>query len=846
VPASYAPAAPAGSAGDRRAEVDALFDAALDRTRAERSAWLAGACGDDPWLRDEVAALLAAHDRAEGLLDGDPGRLVTPARPGPGASAAPDRVGPWRLVEEIGRGGMGTVYRAERDDGQFGQTAAVKLLTRGPDNADLVRRFVAERQILATLAHPNVARLLDGGAAADGRPYLVMEYVDGQPVTAHCDAGRLDVDARLRLFATTCRAVAHAHAHLVVHRDLKPANIFVDRSGAVKLLDFGIAKLLGGPPPGAAPGDGGPDAAPVPNAETRAGQHPMTPAYASPEQVRGAPATTATDVYGLGLVLYELLCGRPAQRPAGGSYDEVARAVLTDEPARPSAAPAGAAGDAPDQAAVAAARGTTPARLARRLRGDLDAVVLHALAKDPARRYASAEALALDVERHLAGLPVQAGGAAPAYRVGKFVRRHRWGVAASAGFVVLLAGYAATATLQAGRERRALASERAALARARAEAAKSEQVTRFMMAMFAAGDPGEARGETVTAREILRRGAEQADRLGAEPVAQAQLLDVVGRVHASLGEYGRAQPLLERALDLRRRALGDAHPDVARSRSHLGALLTARGDFAGAEGELRRALAGARPGAERAADLVRLGAVRIERGDLDDAAALLGRALAEGAPDSTAAAALDQLAFVDSRRGDLAGAERRYRDALARRRRLFGDDHPDVAQALNNVAAVLAQRGRASEAAAAYADVLARRRRLLGGDHPDVAVTLTNLAVVTAEQGDVAGAVPRYREVLALRRRQLGDAHPQTLRAAQNLGVALARSGDAAAGVPLVAAAVARRRLRAADDPRSWPRRSATTARRSRRPATTRRPPRRSPRPARRSARRPARRPARR
>jgi serine/threonine-protein kinase len=410
--------------------------------RAARDAWLAERCGGDAWLRGEVAALLAAHDRAEGLLDGGARVAAVPAPGGADDRAvapAPARVGRWRLGAELGRGGMGVVYRAERDDGLFRQTAAVKLLTRGPEHAGLVRRFEAERQILATLAHPNVARLLDGGVADDGRPYLVMEYVDGLPVTRHCDERRLGVDARLRLFADACRAVAHAHARLVVHRDLKPANILVDRDGRVKLLDFGIAKLLGGPPPGAAPGDGGPDAAPVPNAETRAGQHPMTPAYASPEQVRGAPATTATDVYGLGLVLYELLCGRPAQRPAGGSYDEVARAVLTDEPARPSAAPAGAAGDAPDPAAVAAARGTTPARLARRLRGDLDAVVLRALAKDPARRYASADALAADVERHLAGLPVAARGDRPLYVAGTFVRRHRAGVAAAAAFVALLA-----------------------------------------------------------------------------------------------------------------------------------------------------------------------------------------------------------------------------------------------------------------------------------------------------------------------------------------------------------------------------------------------------------------------
>ena len=395
---------------DLRETIAEIFAEALERPAAERAAFLDAACGDELAVRAEVESLLAAHDRAEGLLDGHPDpawvaeALDDVGRP----AAAGERFGPYVVLRELGHGGMGAVYLAERVDGQFEQQVALKLVRDPAGSAGLVGRFLRERRILARLAHPNIARLLDAGVSEDGRPFLAMEYVDGTPITHYCDERGLDLDARLRLFLDACAAVSYAHRSLVVHRDLKPGNILVAADGSLKLLDFGIAKLLE------------PDTATDAATLTVAGFQMLTPEYAAPEQVRGEPVTTATDVYGLGAVLYELLSGHRPRRFHRRTLAEVARVLSETHPEPPSSA---TTREAPGEGGtdhvgaqgpvrIAEARGTTPEHLRRRLSGDLDAIVLTALRQEPERRYASAEAFADDVRRHLGHGRSRPGGTA--------------------------------------------------------------------------------------------------------------------------------------------------------------------------------------------------------------------------------------------------------------------------------------------------------------------------------------------------------------------------------------------------------------------------------------------------
>ena len=535
--------------------VSEIFADALDRPPAKRAAYVADRCGDDAALRAAVERMLAAEASADaGFLDGpDPALMADAAAD---ISAPPvEAVGPWRLVEEIGRGGMGAVYLAERADGQFEQRGAVKLLKRGRDSDSLLARFLRERQILAGLEHPNIARLLDGGVAPDGRPYFVMEYVDGVPITAFADEGRLDVEGRVTLFRTVCRAVGYAHRNLVVHRDLKPSNILVTQSGEPKLLDFGIAKLL-------RPGDGPDDTPTLTVGDVRL----MTPAYAAPEQIAGGTVTTATDVYGLGAVLYELLSGRTPFDRGHGRLDR----PLDAEPMPLSGAPfrhAGPEGEGtgpddvgPDAGTIASARGTDPARLRRRLAGDLETIAAVALRTDPARRYASADALEADLGRHQNRLPVEARPDTLAYRASRFVRRHRVAVAGTATTVIVAVAFGVTATLQA----RALEVERD---RAAQEAAVSREVSDFLVGVFEASDPSrpgrEVRGDTLRALDLLDRGALRvAADLGRDPELQARLLGVMGSAYASLGSSDRAAPLLEQEVEITR-ALADSAALVA-------------------------------------------------------------------------------------------------------------------------------------------------------------------------------------------------------------------------------------------------------------------------------------------
>lgn len=708
--------------------VDRLLEQALDRPAGERISFVERAAAGEPELRREVLALLEADATAEGFLE----RSALPVRiaGNGGSDLSGSRLGPYRLLRKLGRGGMSTVYLAEREEG-FRRQVAVKVLQGLFPVRELRRRLHTERQILASLEHPHIARLYDGGSTRDGQPYLVMEYVRGQPLDEYCRRRDLSMEERLKLFVDICHAVEHAHRNLLVHRDLKPANILVTAQGEPKLLDFGIAKLLD-----VDRIDG------LAGTATRTGLRPMTPAFASPEQVRGDPVTTASDVYSLGVLLFHLLTGESPYRPREEHPHALEAAVLEQEPPKPS--------------------DRTGGTLARRLRGDLDTIVLKALRKEPERRYGSARELAEDVERFRCHRPVLARPETVGYRTAKFVRRNTWGALATLTLVVLMVGFAIVTAMQSTR----LARERDD---AHAERNRARQTSDFLLDLLSRADPAQAQGEELTVREVLDRGAERVDRLSDQPSLQAASLTTIGRVYRELGLFDEAEPLLERSLELRRRRFGEAHPEIAESLRELALLNHEVGDHAAAEAHFREALEllrevfGRRH--PRVAEILNdLGLLLYEQERYDAAEPLLREALEQtrellGDDDLRLAHVLNNLGLLLHDRGDLDGAERIYRESLTLTRAQVGETHPDTASSLNNLAVLLHDRGDLEGAQILHRESLELRRRLYGDRHPAVAVAAYNVARLDHSLGHADRAEKLYREALTITREVLGDEH---------------------------------------------------------------------------------------
>ncbi len=665
---------------------------------------------------------------------------------------AGERIGPYRIVRSLGRGGMGEVFLAERADEQFRQQVAIKLVRRGLLSRHVQGRLKLERQILATLDHPNIARLFDGGTTTDGTPYIVMEYVDGEPIDIYCDSRNLGVEQRLRLFQVVCSAVHRAHQNLIVHRDLKPSNILVARDGTPKLLDFGIAKML--------------DDRQMMHtmAVTQADYRVLTPDHASPEQIRGDPITTASDTYVLGVVLYELLCGCKPFTLKGNRLGDLERTICEETPPPPSMVVQARE----DATGIARQRGTSPARLRRELAGDLDNIVLMAMRKEAERRYSSVEQFAADIQRHLGGMPVLARADAWGYRAGKFLKRHALVAGLAAAFVALLIGFSITTYVQSGR----IAHERdvAQVERSRAQTAqrRAEAVAEFLIDSFRQADPSHARGKEITAREILDTGAARITKeLGAQPDLQATLLDTIGSVYLSLDLPTDAQPLIEQGLAVRRRLYGEQHLDVASSLYSLNRVYEKKGDLKTAEQLAVNSLAinsllTGNESLETAGSLCRLGVIQHARGDLANAERHLNECLRIrtarlGPNHELLTVPLDNLARLAQDRRDFVTAERLYRAAIAIDLRNQREKHPQYVRHLHNLATALHGQDNLDAAEPLYRETVELFREILGPQHSETLDASANLGGLLKDRGRYDEAQQTYEAALAASRK----AHPE-------------------------------------------------------------------------------------
>ena len=750
------------------------LDRALELSGAEREALLESLDAEAPDVARDLRALLAAGSDVDGA------RFLETAPAVPEASLEGMTVDAWTLVSRIGQGGMGSVWLARRSDGRFEGRAAVKLLNVALVGRAGEERFRREGAILARLSHPNIARLLDAGLSPTGQPYLVLEHVAGEPIDRWCDARRLGVTARLRLFLDVLAAVAHAHASLVVHRDIKPSNVLVGEDGRVRLLDFGIAKLLASD---SAEGE--------PTALTREGESVLTPEFAAPEQITGGAITTATDVYALGTLLYVLLAGRHPAGESQRSTAELVRAILEDDPRRVSEAAT---------AEAAALRGSTAEELRRALRGDLDVIVGRALKKTPGERYASVTAFGDDVERFLGDQPIAARPDTLAYRASKFARRHTAGVGAAVGVLLLTAGLVTFYTARLARERD----------RARLQAQRATRASAFLSDLLTEADPYERKVPTV--RDLLDAGAARVHaELAGEPELEAEMLTTIGRVYHHVGADDKAQPMLEEALAVARREIGPGSEQAADALNNLGLVLRDRGDLAAAERVLTESLALRRRlyGSDHkdlAVTLVELAGVYADKGRDDLAEPLLRESLAirrrvVGPQDHETAVSMNDLALLKRRRGELAESEALFRRALVIFRKTRGEDHPNVASALGNLALVLTDRGEFAEAESLFRQSLEIDRRNLGEGNESIGNTWINIARPLLEEKKYGEAADAARRGLEITRSAFGGDHPRIAYGELYLARASLARGDAEAAERLARDALRiRRRTFPADD----------------------------------------------
>lgn len=776
---------------ERWLHIEEIVQSAIDCAPQNRSALLDSACGDNAELRSEVESLLALHEhsgftRSSGFDDAIKVLELQSEKSNEGRL-----IGTYRVLREIGRGGMGTVYLAARADDAFQKLVAIKIIRRGLDTDDIIQRFRGERQILAMLDHPNIARLLDGGTTDDGLPYFVMEYIEGEPIDQCCDARQLNTTERLKLFQGVCAAVRYAHQNLVIHRDIKPGNVLVTKEGVPRLLDFGIAKLL----------------APVnaPENRTLTSLRPLTPEYASPEQVRGESITTASDVYSLGVLLYRLLTGHRPYRQPMSSPAEIERSILEEEPEKPSVAvmkeeareQQNETRITPDS--VSRAREGTPEKLRRRLQGDLDNIVLTALRKEPQRRYESAEQLSEDVQRHLANLPVMARPHTRGYRTAKFIQRHKaWVAMAVITFLSLTGGITASLwETHVARKQRDLA---------RVEQVKAARINAFLQEMVgysavSTGSPNH-NAHDATVADMLDDAAQRVEtELADQPEVKAEMLGTIGGTYMTQAKYDRAVRFLREAYDLDLKLYGPDARQTASVMHSLGDLSYLRGDYAAADSWFQKALPIYREHANDTDFEIRLfvgmlsDAAFVKRavGQLDTAEALWREALTYGprlpakyhTQSIVPKTFLAQL-YID--RGDVEKADALASEAL-RELRTVGDDRFALAQSLIDLGNIRRLQARYAEAVALIQEGTDLYAKAQGEDHPNVAYGLTSLATAHYYEGRYDRAEQDARRALRIVERLPKGHYYAGVHVA--LGLILNKTGRSREAEPLLREALA-------------------------------------------------------
>jgi eukaryotic-like serine/threonine-protein kinase len=762
---------------ERWEHVKELLHQAMQLAPEQRAGFIDEACSSDDALRAEVGSLLLADEDVRSSF-----LQSAPSADGLGADS--DRIDSagaleagqvfsqrFQLVRKLGEGGMGQVWLSEQTS-PVRRQVALKLIKAGMYDEAVVQRFQSERQSLAIMDHPAIAKVFDAGATPQGQPYFVIEYVPGLPITEYCDQKKLRIPERLELFIQACEGVQHAHQKAIIHRDLKPANILVvevDGKPTPRIIDFGLAKATTPPIAGE-------------SLLTRLGHFVGTPAYMSPEQADPSvqDIDTRTDVYSLGVVLYVLLAGlRPfeTKQRQKQPLDELLRKLREEEPPRPSTK---VSTDRDTSAATAEARGTEPKQLVSLLRGDLDWIAMKALEKDRARRYGAPSELAADIRRYLNHEPVVARPASPGYRLRKYTRRHRVAVSVAAGLVLLFAAFSVLQTV----ELRRITRERD---RANRERDRATRITDFMTGMFKVSDPNEARGNSVTAREILDKASnDMGTGLAKDPEVQSQMMQVMAHTYANLGLYARAHELAKRALDARLSILGPNDPKTLESMSQLGGILVREGD-AQAENLERQALLGERRilGPEDPLTLETMDqlAIIVEyEGHYEEEERLEREAIQVGTrklgPESgQTLRAMTNLASALWNQGRYAEAEKDDRQLLDVKRRVLGPDHPETLGTMLNLAMSIKQQGRLAEAEQLYREVLASEQRVLGPEHPNTTLAMEGLADVLSTEGRLADAEKLHRETLMISLRTLGPENPATLMYKSNLADLLLREG---------------------------------------------------------------------
>ncbi len=675
-------------------------------------------------------------------------------------------IGPYRLVRKLGEGGMGQVWLAEQT-APVKRQVALKLIRVGIYDDAVVQRFQAEQQSLAMMNHPSIAKVFDAGSTPDGQPYFIMEYVDGPSITKYCDSKKLKIRERLELLIKVCEGVQHAHQKAIIHRDLKPSNVLVsevDGKPLPRIIDFGIAKAISSKP--------GADQTMF----TQIGAMVGTPGFMSPEQADPSvlDVDTRTDVYSLGVILYALLAGMlpfDTEQWRKRPIDEVLRQLRQEDPPSPSTK---LDPRTETSTAIAELRGTEPKQLASLLHGDLDAITLKAVERDRTRRYGTPSELAADIQRYLHNEPVLAQPASVSYRLKKYVRRHRVGVSVAAGLMLLLAGFVVLQAMQ--------------LRRITRERDRADRVTQFMTGMFRVSDPSEARGNTITAREILDKSSKEIDKsLEKDPELQAQMMYVMGRVYQDLGLYPKAQSLLEQAVEIQRTVLGPGNAETLGTMNALALGLLEEGRLPEAEKLARQTLATARKtlGAKNANTLKSmntLDTILTEEGKYEEAEKLARETVDRarsliGPEDPDSVKYLANLASVENGLGRYAEAEKLLREALEVQRRVVGPEHPNTLLLMNNLAVVLDDSGHWAESEKIEREVLDIERRILGSEHPDTLRTMENLANALSELERYAEAEKLERETIDLRTRISGPDHPLTAGAVYDLACILAREG---------------------------------------------------------------------